>query len=189
MNHLHAGGDGGWLEYLLWGGGAWANRWQCTNHDTVLAVVSILGCLWMLWGCGRYVWAASKQSSPRGLTEHNRQLRWVFVQMAAINAVMMLLVWIWPAYYVAAMLCWLNANQISKLTRAKLVELADEEINDGRRAREKLRKVEKELGTEVVDDIAQGTSDELLCTLIQRVKEAKDITKELGTSRRKLSGV
>lgn len=187
MNHLHTG-SGNWLEYLLWGGGAWATRWQCTSHDAVLAVVSILGCLWMLWGCGRYAWAAGHSIGPRGLTEHNRQLRWVFIQMAAMNAVMMMLVWVWPAYYVAALLCWINANQISKLTRAKLMELADAEVSECRRAQEKLRRVEKQLGTEVVEEIAQGTSDELLCTLIKRVNEAKDITKELGGSR-KFSGV
>ena len=184
----HTGG--GWLEYLLWGGGAWASRWQCTRHDVALATVSILGCLWLLWGCGRYVWASSKRTSPRGMTEHNRQLRWVFIQMAALNAIMMLLVWVYPAYYIAAALCWINANQISKLTRAKLVELADAEIHDGQRAQERLRKVETQLGTEVVDDIAQGTSDELMCALLLKVKEAKELTQELGSGRsRKLSGV
>lgn len=177
------------MQYLLYGGGAWASRWQCTNHDVALAVVSIIGCLWMLFGCGRYVWAA-RNRGPRELSEHNRQLRWVFIQMAAINAVTMLLVWVWPAYYVAAALCWLNAYQIGKLTRAKLIELADAELADGRRAAAKLRKVEQQLGTEVVDDIAQGTSDELMCTLIERIKEAKELTQELGSGRtRKLSGV
>lgn len=177
------------MEYLLYGGGAWASRWQCTNHDSALAIISILGCLWMLWGCGRYVWAASHRG-PRALTEHNRQLRWVFIQMAAINAVTMLLVWIWPAYYVAAALCWLNAYQIGKLTRAKMVELADEELAQGRRATERLRAVERQLGTEVVDEIAHGTTDELMCTLIKRIKEAQELTQELGSGRsRKLSGV
>lgn len=187
MNHTKTAG--GWMEYLLYGGGAWASRWQCTDHDIVLAVVSAFGCLWMLWGCSRYILVASKVGAHE-MSEHNRQLRWVFIQMAAINAVTMLLVWVWPAYYIAAALCWLSAYQMGKLTRAKLVELADAEYAAGRRAAAKLRKVEQELGTEVVEEIAQGTTDELMCTLIKRIKEAQELTQELGSGRsRKLSGV
>lgn len=187
MDHENTGSG---LSYLLSGAGHWMNRWECTGHDWALALFSIGGCLWMIWGGARYAWRAGRSVGGR-VSEHNRQLRYVFCQLVMINALTMLVVWILPAYYIAALLCWVNAYQTWRLNAAKEDELLDEKLREGEVAIARLDKLRRGLGTEgvvaVEEAVDNGTCEDLVTKIRVQLDEAKELVSCLTPPRRTLA--
>lgn len=116
--------------YWITGNGAWVSRWECTNHDLWLAVVSIAANLWMGWEYWRYAnscTAAVYQLQDSIAKTHSLQLRRVFIQCVLIHAVLGVLFWWLPSYWILAALTLVNAKQARRLNATKIQVLRSQE--------------------------------------------------------------
>lgn len=109
--------------YWITGEGGWAPKWEYTNHDIWLAVVSILANLWMGWEYYRYASACGAMCyrMSDGIEKtHMLQLRRVFLQCVVIHAGMGVLLWWLPAYWLLTVLVVINAKQTRRLNTTKI---------------------------------------------------------------------
>lgn len=109
--------------YWITGEGVWGTKWEYTQHDSWLAIASILANLWMGWEYYRYAASCGVMSYqlPPGLQRtHMLQLRRVFLQCVIIHAGMSVVLWWLPAYWLLTAMIAINAMQTRRLNSTKM---------------------------------------------------------------------
>lgn len=117
--------------YWLSGNGGWRTLWECTGHDTWLAVAATISNLWLCWEYCKYAHNCNKACMilPDGaLRRHTVQLRKVFLQGAALHVGVWIMLWWLSAYWVLVVMLILHARQTRQLNKIKLQLLHTQEM-------------------------------------------------------------
>ena len=134
------------IQYLIYGGGQWMDRWTCTGNDLPLMLFSMFSCLLMF---GHYVVYAIKNHQTlkyvkeSHFRQHLLELRNVFVVCGTIHLISTVFCWFFPVYYIISALMLFNTLQMVWLLRSKKETLAIQQHTAGLQATEMIVDIKK----------------------------------------------
>jgi len=132
------------VDYWIWGGGQWVNRWHASGSDTLACVVSISCASVMVLTYLTYAFQTNrslKYVENQTFRKHLIELRNVVLMCSVIHFLTMVLYWFVPYFYVTSLLVVIHITQVCVLISRKQNVLAIQEHTQGKAAEEQIEEI------------------------------------------------